>query len=108
MKWKRSKKAQQEAKARSSGDSKHKTRGDSGSSETGKNDSFGGKDDLDDDLDMVDDDIDVDDDIEGDEEEEEIDVGDREHKDLSQYLPHLSQVGVDLFFLEHHLTNTSL
>jgi hypothetical protein len=95
MKWKRSKKAQQEARAKSSGGDKHRHRGDNINNDSSKNNNNGfdgnktnNSEMDDDDCDLGDDDLDQDEDIE--DEEEEIDVGDGEHKDISHLLPHLN------------------
>jgi flagellar motility protein MotE (MotC chaperone) len=97
MKWKRSKKAQQEARSKNSGDNKHRNRSDHSAtaSDASKNsNNFENKNNEteDEDLDMGDEDLDE----EIEDEEEELDVGEGEHKDISHLLPHFNSAPLQL------------
>ena len=89
MKWKRSKKAQQEARSKNGGDSKHRNRNsDNNTSDASTKNNFENKNNEteDEDLDIGDEDLDE----EIEDEEEELDVGEGEHKDISHLLPHFN------------------
>ena len=87
MKWKRSKKAQQEARSKNGGDNKHRNRNNENTSDaTSKNFESKNNETEDEDLDIGDEDMDE----EIEEDEEELDVGEGEHKDISHLLPHFN------------------
>ena len=98
MKWKRSKKAQQEARSKNSGDNKHRNRGDTSANSSDaaskNNNNFESKNNETEDEDLDIGDEELDEDIE--DEEEELDVGEGEHKDISHLLPHFNSAPMQL------------